>query len=260
MSAYENFLENQRIKTNALLNGESDYKNFPTYTYTKIYPAKQVDAAKLLKKNNELITKYLPKFKEAYKKENSEAELLNLLTEFSYDRDSLFNEDLVPFAQEINTTNPTTEITTTENLQYKPEKTTDATKEKSTTVSTVDTSLLSRNKEFNRNESLTFEETDKESAWCRQHTKKYHAKQDAAKFKKNPFYGGASPVSRFITVFEYCSLGPWAECRCQECYKKYEQEKEKLETITESKEYKKQKKLVDKLYNQAQFTIRDIDE
>lgn len=253
---YENFLEEQRIKLNALLNGESDYKNFPTYTYTEMtYPTKQVvDLAKMLKKNNELITKYLPKFKEAYKKENSESELLNLLTEFSYDRDILFNEESAPFVREALTTSPTTEITTTENLQYKPEETTDA------TDSTVKSSLLDKSKEFNRSESLTFEETDKEEEWCRQHTKKYHAKLDAAKFKKNPFYGGVSPMSRFITVFEYCSLGSWAECRCQECYKKYEQEKEKLEAITDSKEYKKQKKFVDKLYNQAQFTIRDIDE
>lgn len=202
MNAYENFAAQQRQKLLNLMNGDTS-----KFTYIKI-EGPMVD--------NDLIAKYLPKFKEASKKENPDDELLDLLNNFS------------------------NEIKQSSNLLENIVKN-------------------DRDKEFDRTESLTFAETDKERDWCREHTKKYHEKADKKAFKANPFYGGVSPVSRFITVFEYCSISSWAECRCQECYKKYEQEKEKLDNITDKSKYKKQKKLVDKLYNQAQFTIRDID-
>lgn len=118
-----------------------------------------------------------------------------------------------------------------------------------------------RSQEFNRTESLIFAETDKEEKWCKKHNDKYHTKSDKKLYKKNPFHGGVSPVGRFVTVWQYCSISSWCECVCKDCYNKYLKEKDKLERLADdAKNYKKQKKLVEKLYKKATFTVRDIDE
>lgn len=129
------------------------------------------------------------------------------------------------------------------------------------TIINTESKRKDRSQEFNRTESLTFAETDKEEEWCKKHNDKYHKKEDEKKFKKNPFHGGVSPVGRFVTVWQYCSISSWCECVCKDCYETYRHEKDKLDRLAgDAKNYKKQKKLVEKLYKQAVFTVRDIDE
>lgn len=145
-------------------------------------------------------------------------------------------------------------LTTDEILEkaYSPTK-----KAYETTMNTVS----KRKENFNRTESLTFAETDREEEWCKKHNEKYHKKDDKKKIKKKPFYGGVSPTGRFITVWQYCSISSWCECICKDCYSKYLKEKDKLERLAgDAKNYKKQKKLVEKLYKKATFTVRNIDE
>lgn len=129
------------------------------------------------------------------------------------------------------------------------------------TIMNTESKRKDRSQEFNRTESLTFAETDKEEEWCKKHNDKYHKKEDEKKFKKNPFHGGVSPVGRFVTVWQYCSISSWCECVCKDCYETYRHEKDKLDRLAgDAKNYKKQKKLVEKLYERAVFTVRDIDE
>lgn len=122
-----------------------------------------------------------------------------------------------------------------------------------------------KKQEFNRSESLTFDETDKEEKWCKEHNDRYHRKNDEKKFKENPFHGGVSPVGRFVTIWQYCSISSWCECVCKDCYKKYRKAKKKLEKMSTcvqsyDADCKKQKEKVDELYKRAVFTVRDIDE
>lgn len=129
------------------------------------------------------------------------------------------------------------------------------------TIINTESKRKDRSQEFNRTESLTFAETDKEEEWCKKHNEKYHTKSDKKLYKKNPFHGGVSPVGRFVTVWQYCSISSWCECVCKDCYETYRHEKDKLGRLAgDAKNYKKQKKLVEKLYERAVFTVRDIDE
>lgn len=129
------------------------------------------------------------------------------------------------------------------------------------TIMNTESKRKDKSQEFNRTESLTFAETDKEEEWCKKHNDKYHAKSDKKLHKKNPFHGGVSPVGRFATVWQYCSISSWCECVCKDCYEAYRHEKDKLGRLAgDAKNYKKQKKLVEKLYKKAVFTVRDIDE
>lgn len=85
--------------------------------------------------------------------------------------------------------------------------------------------------EFVRSYSLTEKEVDKMNDWKEKHYNKYHKKDDEKKFKKNPFYSGVSPVSRYKVEYTTCSLGTSVDCVCTDCRKDYENEKRKIDLI-----------------------------
>lgn len=128
--------------------------------------------------------------------------------------------------------------------------------------------------EFVRSESLTYAESQRAGAWMKQHEKDFHSED-----KKT--YRGASPVSKYYTKISYCSISSWIECVCSKCEEKYkstvreldelEDEASKQVKVFDVGEQQKLKKMrdkrrkslekeKDKLYKQAYFEIRGIDE
>lgn len=112
---------------------------------------------------------------------------------------------------------------------------------------------MSEDNNFYRPYSLTKKEVDKMNKWKERHYKKYHKKTDDKKFKKNPFYGGVSPVSEFIVEFSSCSIGTGADCICTKCRKDYEKLKDKIGTTETKKE-------LEKLSERYRFEIRGYDD
>lgn len=128
--------------------------------------------------------------------------------------------------------------------------------------------------EFVRSESLTYAESQKADAWMKQHEKDFHSEDKKV-------YCGASPVSKYYTKISYCSISSWIECVCSKCEDKYknvireldelEDEANKQMQVFDVEEQRKLKKTrdkrrkalereKDKLYKQAYFEIRGIDE
>lgn len=112
---------------------------------------------------------------------------------------------------------------------------------------------MNEDNSFCRSYSLTKAEIGRMNKWKEQHYKKYHKKADDKKFKKNPFYGGVSPVSRFIVEFSSCSIGTGADCICTECRKEYEKLRDKIGTAKTREELKK-------LSERCRFEIRGYDD
>lgn len=111
--------------------------------------------------------------------------------------------------------------------------------------------IIDENNIFCRSYSLTKAEIGRMNKWKEQHYKKYHKKADDKKFKKNPFYGGVSPVSRFIVEFSSCSIGTGADCICTECRKEYEKLRDKIGTA---------RKGLEELSEKYRFEIRGYDD
>lgn len=143
--------------------------------------------------------------------------------------------------------------------------------------------------EFDRSLSLTYGETRKGDKWFAEHQKKRH-KDHLRKIKKNPFYGGVSPVAHCYWKWMACSIGTSCDIICEECEKKYEEAKVKYEKAQQEysnycestanlndpacppksviertkkglkKQLAKEKKKVDALYEQSRCELRGIDE
>lgn len=132
---------------------------------------------------------------------------------------------------------------------------------------------------FDRSLSLTYGEVERGNKWFEDHQKKYHKKR-LDFLRKNPFAGGASPVADCYWKWFACSIGTSCDIVCTECEKKYIEAKKKHEAAVEAinklinagktykdPEVKVAKKLVnaaakekDKLYKQAYFELRGLDE
>lgn len=82
--------------------------------------------------------------------------------------------------------------------------------------------------EFDRSLSLTYGESRKGDKWFAEHQKKYH-KDYLRKIKKNPFYGGVSPIAHCYWKWMSCSIGTSCDIICEECEKKYEEAKARYE-------------------------------
>lgn len=138
--------------------------------------------------------------------------------------------------------------------------------------------------EFDRSLSLTYGETRKGDKWFAAHKKKYH-KDILKKIKKNPFYGGVSPVAMCKWEWFACSIGTSCDIICEECEKKYNEAKKLYELLQDNydvfvhdhkndkdkdaynveiskrkKKIAKAKKEVDRLYKQSRFELRGLDE
>lgn len=128
--------------------------------------------------------------------------------------------------------------------------------------------------DYCRTYSLTNRQVAKMGEWVSAHYDKYHKKDDSKKYKKNPFYGGVSPVSRFNVEFTSCTIGTQADCYCSECRKKYDKLKAECDELCdiyddakndkEKKQlYKKIKKIKDKqdaAWDISRVVLRDFDE
>lgn len=129
-------------------------------------------------------------------------------------------------------------------------------------------------KDYCRTYSLTNRQVAKMDEWVSAHYNKYHKKDDAKKYKKNPFYGGVSPVSRFNVEFTSCTIGTQADCYCSECRKKYNKLKTELDELYDkyddvkddkerkelSKKIKKTKNKQDDAWEVSRVILRDFDE
>lgn len=138
--------------------------------------------------------------------------------------------------------------------------------------------------EFDRSLSLTYGETRKGDKWFSQHQKKYH-KDYLKKIKKNPFYGGVSPVAHCYWRWMSCSIGTSCDIICEECEQKYNEAKKAYELLQDNydvfvhdhkddkdkdayntevsnqkKKITKAKKEADKWYKQSRLELRGIDE
>lgn len=142
-----------------------------------------------------------------------------------------------------------------------------------------------KDNDFDRSLSLTYSEVKKGNEWFKNHQKKYHM-DFLKKIKKNPFYGGVSPSTNCYWKWFACTIGTSCDIVCEKCEKKYLKIKEELKekeealnrfvstnatktehTVTEEKwekdlkdEIKKLSKEKDKLYKQAYFELRGLDE
>lgn len=231
-----------------------------------------------MKKNIELIEKYHNKLTNEVRRltgepiddtviERCNSEMFSILNEFVFERGKLYGVDLDQVTTPFDNEESFTPLTTDEILEraydtMMESKPKDHSKNEGQRLvqNTED-----KKQEFNRSESLTFDETDKEERWCKEHNDRYHRKDDEKKFKENPFHSGVSPVGRFVTVWQYCSISSWCECVCKDCYKKYKKAKKKLKKMSTcvqlyDADYKKQKQKTDEFYKRAVFTVRDIDE
>lgn len=121
--------------------------------------------------------------------------------------------------------------------------------------------------ELVRSESLTYAESKKANEWMKQHEKKVHSKEKRL--------SGAISTSKYYIKISYCSISSWIECVCSKCEEKYKDvEKEacklakassslKIEDYDVKEALKRRKALErekDKLYKQAYFEVRGIDE
>lgn len=127
--------------------------------------------------------------------------------------------------------------------------------------------------DFVRSYSLTEKEVDKMNDWKENHYNKYHKKDDEKKFKKNPFYGGVSPVSIYRVEWMSCSIGTSADCVCVECSKKCDKLNRKINKLnkklcsTKEKNKREQisKKIVNitsrnkEIYDESRFCVRELD-
>lgn len=127
--------------------------------------------------------------------------------------------------------------------------------------------------EFVRSYSLTEKEVDKMNDWKEKHYNKYHKKDDEKKFKKNPFYGGVSPVSIYKVEWMTCSIGTSADCVCVECSRKCDKLNRKINKLnkklcsTKEKNKREQisKKIVNitsrnkEIYDESRFCVRELD-
>lgn len=142
--------------------------------------------------------------------------------------------------------------------------------------------------ELDRSLSLTYGESRKGDKWFAEHQKKYH-KDYLRKIKKNPFYGGVSPIAHCYWKWMSCSIGTSCDIICEECEKKYEEAKARYEktqreynSYCEStanlndpacppefvvertkkglrKQLAEKKKEADKLYKQSRCELRELD-
>lgn len=128
--------------------------------------------------------------------------------------------------------------------------------------------------EFVRSYSLTEKEVDKMNDWEESHYNKYHKKDDEEKYKRNPFYGGVSPVSKYKVEWMTCSIGTSADCVCVECSKKCDKLNRKINKLNKklcsteekNKREKISKKIVNitginkEIYNESRFCVRELDD
>lgn len=209
----------------------------------------------LLKENGELLEKYHKQISDLIARAISENidvsnDIIKILNDFSYDRDSLWNVTSLSKA-----------LTSFDERKYEEEE-------------------KKRENEFDRSLSLTYKESKKGDEWFAEHQKKYH-KDFLKKIKKNPFYGGASPVAHCYWRWMACSLGTSCDIVCEECEEKYKEVKKELEELDKNynemskklsgveydnfvketnKKRKELKKKEDLLYKQSRLELRGIDE
>lgn len=121
--------------------------------------------------------------------------------------------------------------------------------------------------EFCRSYSLTNEEVDRMNKWIAKHNKKLHP--------KGLEYQGAIGVSHDEVRMTSTSIGVGIDCVCTDCLKLYEEKKAEVAKLRRAckddvptrmrkkdlkKSLKKEEKKLDKLYKQAVFEIRGIDD
>lgn len=285
------FEAEQREKLNALMNGKGNTMPFYTYTEYTVPKAKNNDNIELLKKNGDLIGKYYQKLGNLIVKAKSEDldvsnDILDLLNNFAYDRDKLWADTplvSIPSVWSTDADNENVKATVTTNAEdfkaYEKVKKFDEDLKKVSDKENDD--------DFYRLLSLTNAEVKKGDKWFSEHQKKYH-KDFLKKIKKNPFYGGASPVASCYWKWMACSLGTSCDIICEDCEKKYKEAEAKayelhdeLTKYTEDHksehdaknpfskdpEYRRLKskmdkayKEKDKLYEQSRLELRGIDE
>lgn len=120
---------------------------------------------------------------------------------------------------------------------------------------------------FCRSYSLTNEEVDRMNKWIAKHNKKLHP--------KGLGYQGAIGVSHDEVRMTSTSIGVGIDCVCIDCLKLYEEKKAEVAKLRRAckddvptrmrkkdlkKSLKKEEKKLDKLYKQAVFEIRGIDD
>lgn len=301
----------------SLLNGARGYmpdtkttnasKMNPLFTYQTIEtPVNNKDNIELLKKNGDLIGKYYKQITDLVAKTKAEDldisnDLLDLLNNFAYDRDKLFADTPIASIPSVWTTEGSdkaknTETTTTSTgNSYEQLLNNIEAEAKDKQSDNVDRQLNAIREaakngefeepdddEFDRSLSLTYGETKKGDKWFAEHQKKYH-KDFLRKIKKNPLYGGVSPVTKCRWEWFACSIGTSCDIICEECEQKYKEAKKtyellqdnydvfvhdhkddkdvyKAEKRNQQKKIAAAKKEVDKLYKQSRLTLRGLDE
>lgn len=118
---------------------------------------------------------------------------------------------------------------------------------------------------FMRQYSLTENEVKRMNEWQDKHFDKFHKKEDLKRYRKNPFYKGASPMGRFVVEFSSCSIGTGADCFCVECRDEYFKMKRKTNELEseENPDYKRidqSRKKEKKLWDKCHFEIRSFDD
>lgn len=241
---------------------------FPfTYTTTE-YTLPKTDKNKeieLMKKNGDLIGKYLIEFEKIFEKEdkkNLHLDILNKLNEFSYERDKLYADVPTVSIPSVWTTDSKAAEAYNKIIKAQPREkmrnfTASEEEKYQNAVSKVYEPIKTYEQKLNSDVDKSLDDADKQldaikkaikngefdkkpnpKEYCRSYSltnedvekmDNWIAKHDKKYHKKGYGYQGAVGVSRHYVEFMSTSIGVGADCICEECNKKYEKIKQDLE-------------------------------